>query len=237
MRSTKFTLLSAALATMMVSLSTGLVPVAAAPIVEDDIQVRYGLTAAAHPHLCSRLCPKKLKLILPPFDFYVQTLSARTCADASLARVIYQGYSSTSASHVMNFLYAFVHDSTVLGPVTTGPQWTLQGATFKAWASQQPSTLPLYRLGTTTGSDYIFALGTVDPLTQVPSAPTVTGYNNNIGLTAWVYDSAICGSVPLLSAEYTLESDHFYTTDADEHAGLIANGWTNAGVIGHVLPL
>ncbi|KAF5315278.1 hypothetical protein D9619_007561 [Psilocybe cf. subviscida] len=167
----------------------------------------------------------------------IQTLSARSCANASLARVIYQGYSSTSACHVMNFLYAFVHDSTILGPVSTGARWSLQGATFKAWATQQASTLPLYRLGTSTGSDYIFELGTVDPMTQVPSPPTVTGFNNNIGLTAWVYGSATCDSVALLSAAHTTMSDHFYTTDADEHAGLIANGWTDAGVVAYVLPL
>lgn len=136
----------------------------------------------------------------------------------------------------MNFLYAFVHSNTAQGQVNTGPMWTMQGTAFKAWASQQPATVPLYRLGTPSLSDYIFKLGTVDPQTQTPSPPTVNGYNTNIGLTAWVYDSATCGSVPLLGASYTLLSDHFYTTDEDEHAGLIANGWTSAGVVGYVLP-
>lgn len=40
-----------------------------------------------------------------------------------------------------------------------------------------------------------------------------------------------------MSAVLASETDHNYTTDSDEHAGLLANGWTGGGVVAFVLPV
>lgn len=70
------------------------------------------------------------------------------------------------------------------------------------------------------------------------TAPIVSGFNTDVEVIAWVYNTPVCGSVPLLSLTYAPLTDHYYTTDADEHAGMIAGaGWTDTGVIAYVLPL
>jgi hypothetical protein len=67
--------------------------------------------------------------------------------------------------------------------------------------------------------------------------PPVVGGFSTSGLVAWVYDTAVCDSVPLMSAVLAAQSDHYYTTDPDEHAALLAAGWTDGGVVAFVLPL
>lgn len=66
--------------------------------------------------------------------------------------------------------------------------------------------------------------------------PVVSGFEN-AGLIAWVYDTAVCGSVPLMSVSLPAKTDHYWTTDAAEHAGLLNEGWTDSGVVAFVLPL
>lgn len=61
--------------------------------------------------------------------------------------------------------------------------------------------------------------------TDAQTPPTVKGFSASAtDLVAWVYDTAECDSVPLMSAVLAAESDYYYTTDPDEHAALLALG-------------
>jgi hypothetical protein len=39
-----------------------------------------------------------------------------------------------------------------------------------------------------------------------------------------------------MSAAFAAQTDHYYTIDAEEHAGSLADGWTDSGVVVFVLP-
>lgn len=80
---------------------------------------------------------------------------------------------------------------------------------------------------------YIYRTG-VDATTP----PVVSGFNTDVALLAWVYDSPVCGSVPLMSTVWAQMTDHYFTTSAFEHDWLvaIAAGWTDSGVVAYVLP-
>lgn len=68
--------------------------------------------------------------------------------------------------------------------------------------------------------------------------PVVSGFNTSAAdIAAWVYDTAVCDSVPLLGASLAAKSDHYYTTDANEHAELLSLGWVDTGIVAYVLPL
>ncbi|KAF5330991.1 hypothetical protein D9619_005228 [Psilocybe cf. subviscida] len=159
--------------------------------------------------------------------------SAQTCADPSLARTIVQGFSSLLTSHVIDFHYVFVNLNTAQGS-QEAVLWSYQGAIFKAWPTQQSFTVPLFRLAKGVGIDYVFMVG---PDAQTP--PVLSGFVPDGGaIVAWVYDTPVCGSVPLMSAVFANQTDHYYTTDPDEHAGLLSDGnWSDGGIVAYVLPL
>ncbi|KAF5327297.1 hypothetical protein D9619_003910 [Psilocybe cf. subviscida] len=162
----------------------------------------------------------------------VSPRSANTCADPSLARTVFQGFAGSILAHVLHFHYAFVNSDS---KQSTGPAlWTFQGPVGKAWPTQQAFTMPLFRLTNPTNSDFIFMVGA-----DAQTPPTVKGFSATaVDLVAWVYDTAVCDSVPLMSAVLAAQSDHYYTTDPDEHAALLAAGdWTDGGVVAFVLPL
>lgn len=70
------------------------------------------------------------------------------------------------------------------------------------------------------------------------SAPTASGFSIQ-GIAGYVYSTQICGSVPLLSAVNAAASDHWWTTNQNDHADLLASGtgWVDGGVAFYVLPL
>ncbi|KAF5326781.1 hypothetical protein D9619_003884 [Psilocybe cf. subviscida] len=155
--------------------------------------------------------------------------SDSTCADPSLAHTVIEAFSGSRLAHFIHFRSVLVNIDSVqaAGP----PFWSFQGPVFKAWRTQQPSTVPLFSLVTPTGDDFLFMIGT-----DAQTPPIVNGFVNN-GLVAWVYATAVCGSVPLLSAALASQSDHYWTADADEHADLVARGWADGGTVAFVLPL
>jgi hypothetical protein len=92
--------------------------------------------------------------------------------------------------------------------------------------------VPLFRLGTSDGQEYIYTVG---PVAQTP--PSIPGFSTDVGIVAWVYDTPVCGSVPLLSTVYAAQTDHYYTTSQDAHSGLVSAGWGDSGIVAYVLPL
>ncbi|KAF5315214.1 hypothetical protein D9619_007536 [Psilocybe cf. subviscida] len=158
------------------------------------------------------------------------TRSASTCADPSLAKTFFQAYDGLDTAHVMNQRYFLVNTDSVQssGP----PLLTLQSAVFKGWPTQQPFTLPLFRLATANNNDIIFLLGA-----DAQTPPIVSGFGpTGTTIIAWVYNTSVCDSVPLMSAVLAKQTDHYYTTDPDEHAGLLSLGWTDGGIVAFVLP-
>ncbi|KAF8879969.1 hypothetical protein CPB84DRAFT_1751510 [Gymnopilus junonius] len=141
------------------------------------------------------------------------------CANITAAVTYIQAFSPQIKAHTLDTRAAFVNADTTQG------DWQFQGKVFRAWETQETSTVPLNRFLTQVNQDYIFT-----------TASSVSGFGAN-GVVAYVYPSQICGSIPLLGASNSAAGDHYYTTDAHEHASLTSGGWSDAGISGYVLPL
>lgn len=104
---------------------------------------------------------------------------------------------------------------------------------FRAWPTHQPFTSPIFQLGSTDGSAYIFVIGA-----DAQTPPVISGFSTNVAVIAWVYSSQVCGSVPLMSAVLATSMDHYYTISAFEHDRLVSpDGWADNVVVAFVLPL
>lgn len=130
--------------------------------------------------------------------------------------------------HFLNFLFTFVHVDTFLGTAF----WPLQGDAFRAWATQQPYTVLLFRLGMSNLEENVFVTRS-----DAKTPPVITGFNPDVTAVARVYNAQVCGSVPLMSAVYEPLTDHCYTMDFNKHADLLSLGWADSGVVAFVLPL
>lgn len=130
----------------------------------------------------------------------------------------------------MDLHYALVDNDSV--QPSAPPLLVFQGAVFKGWPTQQPFTTPLFRLGAPNNNDFVFLLGA-----DAQTPPVVSGFGSTgVLIVAWVYNTSVCDSVPLLSAVRAASTDHYYTTDPDEHTGLLSRGWKDGGVVAFVLP-
>lgn len=135
-------------------------------------------------------------------------------------------------AHALSFHHVFVHLDTAQGP-GEAELWSIQGAVFRAWPAQQEFTFPLFRLAQGPGSDYVFLVGQ-----DAQTPPILSGFEpDSSAIVAWVYQTPVCGSVPLMSAVFVDQTDHYYTTDPDEYTGLLVDGWSDGGVVAFVLPL
>ena len=141
------------------------------------------------------------------------------CANSSTSVPYIQAFSPQIKAHTLDTRAAFVNADTTQG------DWQFQGKVFRAWETQQPSTVPLNRFLTQVNQDYIFS-----------TVSSVSGYDAN-GVVGYVYPTQICDSVPLLGAYNQAAGDHYYTTDVGEHNSLTSSGWSDAGISGYVLPL
>ncbi|KAF5326777.1 hypothetical protein D9619_003880 [Psilocybe cf. subviscida] len=187
------------------------------------IPVLLGVTSIATPVLNRGILPTAGAVT------DVASRTDNTCADPSLADVVIEAFSGSKLAHFIHFRSAFVNGDSLQ---TAGPPlWSFQGPVFKAWRTQQPFTVPLFSLVTPASNDLVFLIGS-----DAQTPPIFNGFVNN-GLVAWVYDTAVCGSVPLLSAVLAAQSDHYWTANVNEHADLLAHGWADGGVVAYVLPL
>ncbi|PPQ72379.1 hypothetical protein CVT25_011760 [Psilocybe cyanescens] len=149
-----------------------------------------------------------------------QRRSAETCADPSLAVVWTEAYAPANTAH------------------TVAPRWLLsadastqfEGDMFLAWQTPQDFTIPFYRLFNPTTTDWILAISTDG------TAPIVQGFRDAT-IVGYAYSTQVCGSVPLLGASLPSRDDHYYTTSANDHTSLLANGWVDAEIAVFVLPL
>lgn len=143
--------------------------------------------------------------------------------------MVYQAYSGATTAHTLGSHFSWVNVDSKQG---TGPVlWTLQGPAFKVWPTQQPLTVPLFRLNPPTGADYIVVVGA-----DAQTPPVISGFTITF-LLGWVFNTPDCGGVPLMSLVLPSATDHYYTTDPVERDGLLADSWTDGGVIAYVVPV
>ncbi|PPR01861.1 hypothetical protein CVT24_001342 [Panaeolus cyanescens] len=154
--------------------------------------------------------------------------SVNSCADPADAMTVYQAFSGQRTAHLLDVRWSFVNANSLqpAGPVL----WSFEGPAFRAWRTQQPFTVPLFRLTGTNNNDYIFMTGA-----DASTPPIVGGFTAGSPV-AWVYNTPGCDSVPLMSAVLASATDHYWTTDAHDHAALLARGWKDGGVVAYVLP-
>ncbi|KAH9478372.1 hypothetical protein JR316_0008826 [Psilocybe cubensis] len=158
----------------------------------------------------------------------LESRSAQTCADPSLATLFVSSFSHTRTAHLIEVLTITVDYQSTIG---TADVYDIQNPSFLAWATPQPFTVPIHQIKRGDGEDFIF-------LPEVNgTVPSVSGWSTE-GVTAYAYATQVCGSVPLLSVFNSATSDHWWTTNAADHARLVATGrWVDAGVPFYVLPL
>ncbi|KAH9478370.1 hypothetical protein JR316_0008824 [Psilocybe cubensis] len=158
----------------------------------------------------------------------IQSDAAQTCADPSLAGLYASFYSPTRIAHVVRLATDMIAFDTSVG---TTDNYELQNPLFFAWPTAQEFTVPVHQLESTDGQDFMFVPevnGTV---------PNIAGWRTQ-GSTVHAYATQVCGSVPLFTAFNAAGSDHWWTTNEDDHARMIANsGWVDAGIPFYVLPL
>ncbi|PPQ81851.1 hypothetical protein CVT25_013451 [Psilocybe cyanescens] len=156
----------------------------------------------------------------------LESLTANTCADPSISVTYVQAYSPSLTAHALNTRAAFAN-------VDTGAaeDWVFQGPDFLAWTDPQEFTVPLYRFFAEATGDYLYTTSTDG------NPPSVPGFSFEI-IVAYVYQTQVCGSVPLLGAWQKKAGDHFYTTSQPEHTTFMnLPSWVDAGIAGYVLPV
>ena len=158
------------------------------------------------------------------FTFTAQGRSADTCADPSLTGVYVVGFDPNHTWHDYGPRWAFVNNA------LNGFDWKLQGPAFLAWPNAQEFTVPFYELIKENPDELIF-------VTSPTGAPPVVDGFTLQGIIGYVYETQVCGSVPLSVAFQEAATDRYYTTSASEHASLVANGWVDEGIAAFVLPI
>ncbi len=94
---------------------------------------------------------------------------------------------------------------------------------FYLYNATQPGTTTLYRcLSRASGTDH-FCSTDASCEGQIVEGPM-----------GFIGTSAVCGSTPLYRAWDPRTGTHLFTTDAAERATVVAAGWTDEGVVGHV---
>ncbi|KAF5314980.1 hypothetical protein D9619_007557 [Psilocybe cf. subviscida] len=165
----------------------------------------------------------------PRTKFKEATRSAETCADPSLAQTIYQAFRADTVVHVLNFRSGWQNLNTRAGAAV----WINQHPAFRAWSTQQPFTVPLFQLGTADQPQFIYMIGA-----DAQTPPIFSGFDTNIGLVDWVYNTSVCESVPLMTALFSPQTDRYFTTSTFEHDSIASfDGWLDTGVIAFVLTL
>ncbi|PPQ82738.1 hypothetical protein CVT26_000638 [Gymnopilus dilepis] len=150
--------------------------------------------------------------------------SADTCADPSLTGVYVVGFDPNHTWHDYGPRWVFVNNA------LNGFDWKLQGPAFLAWPNAQELTVPFYELIKQNPDELIF-------VTSPTGAPPVVDGFTIQGIIGYVYETQVCGSVPLFVAFQEAATDRYYTTSALEHTSLVANGWVDEGIAAFVLPI
>ncbi|KAF9555303.1 hypothetical protein CPC08DRAFT_712165 [Agrocybe pediades] len=153
--------------------------------------------------------------------------STDTCADPSISDIYVEEFSPSYVAHAFHRRSAFVNADAA--PAKS--DWQIRGEIFRAWKNPQQGTIPMYRAFNPTTPDYISLTSSNG------NPPVVSGFQVSTDVVAYVYPSAICGSIPLYGTAQEAAGDHWYTTIPSERDDLVANGWIDSGIAAYVLPL
>jgi hypothetical protein len=108
--------------------------------------------------------------------------------------------------------------------------YTAEGTTGRIFPTQQPQTIPLYRLYNPGGTDHFYTTSAAER----DNAVAQLGYQSE-GTAGYVYPAGVCGALPLYRS-YNLQGiDHFYTMSASESDSAVAIGWTKEGIAAYIL--
>jgi hypothetical protein len=102
------------------------------------------------------------------------------------------------------------------------------------FVTQEESTVPFYRLYSSTATDNFYTISTAERDNALNHGYATV---NSDPLT-FIYPAQICGSVPFYRLYHAVEKDNFYTISEAERLDFIANhGYTDIEIAGYVLPV
>ncbi|KAF8881507.1 hypothetical protein BD779DRAFT_1445442, partial [Infundibulicybe gibba] len=97
--------------------------------------------------------------------------------------------------------------------------YTDRGSAGHIWTSQQPGTVPLYRLWDSLGQDHFYTTSA----TERDNAVASMKYTNE-GIAGFAYPGRMCGATALFRLFSPSRSDHLYTQNKAERMGLTRPG-------------
>jgi len=99
------------------------------------------------------------------------------------------------------------------------------------FSNKQPSTVPLYRLYSGSGTDHFYTTNAAEKDNAVKNL----GYTYE-GIPGYVYPDGSCGGLPLYRSYNGRAVDHFYTVSVTEKDNAVGGGWNYEGVACYILP-
>jgi hypothetical protein len=114
--------------------------------------------------------------------------------------------------------------------ILNAPDYILQGVAAYVFGTQEESTVPFYRLSTT--SDNFYTISETERASALANGYVVPP-NNPV---TYIYPTQICGSIPFYRLYHAAKTDNFYTTLESERLEFIADGYTDIEIAGYVLP-
>ncbi|KAF8870074.1 hypothetical protein BD779DRAFT_1582024 [Infundibulicybe gibba] len=111
--------------------------------------------------------------------------------------------------------------------------YTNRGFAGHIWTTQQPRTIPLYRLWNPVIQDHLYTTSN----TEQDDAVANLKYMKE-GVVGFVYPRPMCHAAPLYRLFSSSGSDHLYTWNAAERQGLIRPGastYADEGIAAYLL--
>ncbi|KAJ6450159.1 hypothetical protein C8R45DRAFT_916974 [Mycena sanguinolenta] len=155
--------------------------------------------------------------------------SAETCGDPDDAIPFYRMLVPNPARPE----YYYSADITYVNTALHGG-WTLQTVAALMFLTQEESTVPFFRLNSNVvPGEMLFTANTTELVDALQN-----GYSIAVDdAETYVYPTQICGSVPFYHLYNSAKQANFYTVSTSEMQTFIANGYSNAGIAGYVLPV
>ncbi|KAJ7737053.1 hypothetical protein B0H16DRAFT_1730473 [Mycena metata] len=151
--------------------------------------------------------------------------SAETCGNPADA-VLYYTLVVTGTGE-----YVYFSDLTGVNTELRGGTWTLQAVEAMVFLTQEVSTVPFFRLDSTSAPEVFYTASTTELINALNN-----GYEL-VGPEVYIYPTQICGSVPFYYLRNAAKISNFYTTSESERLAFIANGYTDVEISGYVLPV
>jgi hypothetical protein len=111
--------------------------------------------------------------------------------------------------------------------------FTFLGVSARVFPTQETSSMPLYLVYLVQNgaiSDHLYTMSVTER-----NLALEVGYRDG-GITAYIYPTQICGSIPYYRLYNSAATEHFYTvSEAERESRLAAGGWSDEGIVGYVL--